>query len=551
MPKLKAQHGGSGRQAFERGRGVEHAGGLDHQQLFAKLGNLPLRLSETLLAGRNSASWRRSCPKPAVRSFSAPCIAGRATEVFGIDGKAIKHVEERLLKPLPWPSGRHSRCAGIGRVEPATPAWRWACSGTSTGRLEKERLLRGTSCRRWRGSRRQAAWIVVLDRLYCNLGFPALGSLGAGGRASSATLQHPFVADPTRPAQKSRDVQGQRIVQEWGRLGKSAGSRALYVRRITLRLAGGALISVVTDLLDEAVYPAEALLVTYRKRWGIRRRVFHQMRCVFAQEPDRHVAQGGALFQLSFCLLLYNTLQVLRTHLAFHQECNAEATTNKKLFYDLKRELVAVDEAGRERMSAEVARRSTDEGDEFRSYLQENLRGVWSNRWWKAPSSRRRWAQEGEDSGAWQSYVDLQGAPASKNMNRTVPLYPLPDPDSTALLRGGKEKSPGPARVNGRRPRRRGDENSPEAAPHVPALEPSAERSRHSLSPPSEGGARGGEPQRKPTPSSSQQTPSPPSEGGARGGEPQRKPTPSPSQHATEEAPAAPRKTTHPRRFSP
>ena len=25
---------------------------------------------------------------------------------------------------------------------------------------------------------------------------------------------------------------------------------------------------------------------------------------------------------------------------------------------------------------------------ELRDYLQANLRGVWSNRWWKAPSSR-------------------------------------------------------------------------------------------------------------------------------------------------------------------
>ncbi len=92
------------------------------------------------------------------------------------------------------------------------------------------------------------------------------------------------------------------------------------------------------------------------------------------------------LFQLSFCLLLYNTLQVLRTHLAFHQECEAEKISNEKLFYDLKRELVAVDELVENECLLELLGEAPTAG-EFRDYLQQNLRGVWSNRWWKAPSS--------------------------------------------------------------------------------------------------------------------------------------------------------------------
>src|SRR5262249_61421803 len=65
-------------------------------------------------------------------------------------------------------------------------------------------------------------WVVVLDRLYCNLSFPRL-VLAAGGHflARYCSNTH-LVADPNRPAQESRDARGQRIVQEWGRLGKSA-----------------------------------------------------------------------------------------------------------------------------------------------------------------------------------------------------------------------------------------------------------------------------------------------------------------------------------------
>jgi DDE family transposase len=229
-------------------------------------------------------------------------------------------------------------------------------------------------------------WLVVLDRLYCNLGFPQR-VLDAGGhfliRYCSNTH---FVADPARPAQESCDAQGRRIVQEWGRLGKSAGSRALTVRRITLSLANDNKISVITNLLDDAVHPAEDLLTTYQKRWGIEN-VFQQITDVFSLRNLIGSSPQAVLFQLSLCLLLYNTLQVLRAHLAAHQKCEAERISNEKLFYDLKRELVSVDRLvdtqrlprllGQEQMTAEL-----------RDYLRDNLRGVWSNRWWKAPSSR-------------------------------------------------------------------------------------------------------------------------------------------------------------------
>jgi very-short-patch-repair endonuclease len=98
-------------------------------------------------------------------------------------------------------------------------------------------------------------------------------------------------------------------------------------------------------------------------------------------------------------------------------------------------------------------------------------------------------------------------------------------PPGPPFLRGGREKSASPTRTSGRRPRRRGDENSPEAAPHVPAVAPTVESSAHRLSPPLEGGARGGEPERRPALS--------------------------PSQHPIEENAAPPRNATRGRRFSP
>jgi hypothetical protein len=229
-------------------------------------------------------------------------------------------------------------------------------------------------------------WLAVLDRLYCNLSFPRR-VLQAGGhfliRYCSTTT---FVVDPARAAQESRDAQGRRIVQEWGRLGKTAGDQALYVRRITLHLGNGKELSVITDLLDEAAFPAEDMLETYHKRWGIET-VFHQITDVFSLKHLIGSSPQAVLFQFSLCLLMYNTLQVLRAHLAAHQKCEAKKISNEKLFYDVKRQLVSVSEL------VEVTRLLDLLGEaptaaELRDHLRENLQDAWSNRWWKAPSSR-------------------------------------------------------------------------------------------------------------------------------------------------------------------
>jgi Transposase DDE domain len=375
------QHGGSGRQAFERGQ-ESNTLEVSIGCAFGKLGNLPTSLSEMLLEEGAQRLGEILPQKPAVDSFPLPaCWKGH--EVFGMDGKAIKHVK-RLLKPL-----RGLQAGILGARASVALNLRTGMAVGMLGDLDGEAgegpLTEGLLSK-MAAVADDRPWVVVLDRLYCNLGFPRR-VLDAGGhfliRYCSNTH---FVADPTRAAQTSRDARGQQIVQEWGRLGRSAGPGALYVRRITLHLADGRVISVVTDLLDEAAYPAEDLLATYQKRWGIER-VFHQITDVFSLKNLIGSSPKAVLFQLSFCLLLYNALQVLRTHLAFHQKCEAEKISNEKLFYDLKRELVAVDELVENECLLRLLGEPTTAG-EFRTYLRENLRGVWSNRWLKAPSSR-------------------------------------------------------------------------------------------------------------------------------------------------------------------
>jgi hypothetical protein len=230
-------------------------------------------------------------------------------------------------------------------------------------------------------------WVAVLDRLYCNLSFPQRVVKAGGHFVIRYCSNTTFVPDLGRPAQELRDAQGRRIVQEWGWLGKAAKADRQYVRRITKDLPNGTSLSVVTDLLDEVKYPAEALLTTYHKRWGIEI-VFHQITDVFSLKHLIGTTPKAVLFQLSYCLLLYNALQVLRAHLASHQGCDARTISNEKLFYDVKRQLVAVSELIEVETLLPLLG-AVPTAAELRASLREGLSGVWTDRWWKAPSSGR------------------------------------------------------------------------------------------------------------------------------------------------------------------
>jgi hypothetical protein len=374
------QHGGSGNQAFERAQEGAVLP-VSITSTYEKLGNLPLSVSEALLEDGTRRVQAALPASPAVDPLP-DCWADH--ELFGADGKAIKHVK-RLLKPLRGlQAGILGARASVGlnlRTGLAVALVGHLDGEAGEGALTEDLLPKLAAAA---GSGR--AWVVVLDRLYSNLRFPQK-VLTAGGhfliRYCSNTT---FVPDAARPAQESRDAHGQRIVQEWGWLGKAPKTR-LEVRRITLELPGGQSLSVVTDLLDPTVYPAEDMLSTYQKRWGIET-VFHQITDVFSLKHLIGTKPKAVLFQLSFCLLLYNVLQGVRGHLAWHQGCATATISNEKLFYDVERHLVAVSELVEvEPLLGLLGAVPT--AAELRERLRDGLRDAWSDRWWKAPSSRR------------------------------------------------------------------------------------------------------------------------------------------------------------------
>jgi hypothetical protein len=372
------EHGGSGHQAFERARDAATLP-VSITSAYDKLGNLPVPVSETLLA---EGTQRINAILPEVPAIDPLPDCWADFEVFGADGKAIKHVK-RLLKPL-----RGLQAGILGARASVGLNLRTGLAVAMVGHLDGEAgegALTEVLLPKLAKAAGQRPWLVVLDRLYGNLNFPQQ-VLKAGGhfliRYCSNTT---FVPDPARPTQEGRDAQGHRIVQEWGWLGKVEKADRQYVRRITKHWSDGKELGVLTDLLDEVGYPAEAMLRTYQGRWGIET-VFHQITDVFSLRHLIGTMPKAVLFQLSFCLLLYNALQVVRAHLASHQECEAKTISNEKLFDDVKRQLVAVSEL----VDAEPLLSLLGEvptAAELREFLRERLRDEWSDRWWKAPSS--------------------------------------------------------------------------------------------------------------------------------------------------------------------
>jgi Transposase DDE domain len=374
------EHGGSGHQAFERARDAAILP-VSITSAYEKLGNLPVPVSETLLA---EGTQRMNAVLPVIPAIDPLPDCWADFEVFGADGKAIKHVK-RLLKPL-----RGLQAGILGARASVGLNLRTGLAVAMVSHLDGEAgeaALTEVLLANLARAAGQRPWLVVLDRLYGNLSFPQRVLKAGGHFLIRYWSQTTFVPDPTRPVQESRDSQGHRIVQEWGWLGKVEKANRQYVRRITKHWSDGKELGVITDLLDEVKYPAEAMLRTYQSRWGIET-VFHQITDVFSLRHLIGTMPKAVLFQLSFCLLLYNALQVVRAHLASHQECEAKTISNEKLFYDVKRQLVAVSElVAVEPLLSLLGEVPT--AAELRGFLRERLRGEWSDRWWKAPSSGR------------------------------------------------------------------------------------------------------------------------------------------------------------------
>jgi hypothetical protein len=373
------EHQGSGRKSFERGReqGLLTA---SVQAVYQKLSRVPLGLSEAWLA--ESAARLRPVYPPAAQVLLPPALAG--LEVIIVDGKAIKRVAKRL-KPL---RGRRGGVLG-GKALVALELRSGVVVAMAThadGETNEAKLVPALLPQVREQVVGRRLWVA--DRQFCDLTQPAAFATDDDHFLVRYHPKTPFCPAPTRAAQRGVDVHGRGWEQDWGWLGCERAKARRYVRRLTLHRPGEETIILLTDLLDDVQVPANELFDLYLARWSIER-VFQQITEVFHLQTLIGTTPQGTVFQLAFCLLLYNLVQVVRAYVATTQARPVPTISTELLFDDVHRQLVAFTELVPPGQVEPLFPVLPTEAA-LRAQLTRLLATVWTTRWLKAPAKKRK-----------------------------------------------------------------------------------------------------------------------------------------------------------------
>jgi hypothetical protein len=424
------RHHGSGNRAIIKA--------IERQQLsvkaravYGKLSRLPLPLAEALLCGL-TARLRCLFPAGLFRSDIPQSLKGLNLVV--LDGKKIKRAAKRLLAARGLPGtlfgGKilvaYSPADGLAVAMAADP----------DGEANDIRLMPQVMPLAREAVPGVRLWIA--DRQFCDLDQPGRFTERGDHFLVRFSLRVSFEADGQRPELRGLNSKGQVVVQEWGWMGTQADPRRRYVRRITLERPGQETVILVTDLLDEEVYPVEDLLLAYLIRWQIEN-VFQQITEVFELRQLIGTTPRATVFQASLCLVIYNILQVLRGYAALtaaHPAASdlkptgeataaaeAKATTaarpgeaktaakvtkvdelsSEKIFADLHEELTGLHRVLKvEELLPCLPRALT--ADQVRQKLTELMRRAWTPSWKKAKNKNPRQAKpNAKQSGAHTS----------------------------------------------------------------------------------------------------------------------------------------------------
>ena len=417
-------HEGSANQSFTR---AAEAGELPVAagNAYGKLSRLPVPLSVALLsegASRLAGLMPPGVASPVPASPVPASLGGFA--VVALDGKKLKNAAKRLkvLRGLPGKLLGAKLLVALDLHTGLAVAMGVSEDGESNEVPLVPSLLPQV---RDRAGGRPVLWVA--DRQFCDLNLPALFTARDGDHfLLRHTRKLSFHADPGRPALGGSDARGRRFVQEWGWVGSEADRRRRYVRRVTLHRPGEHPgeqpgegeqgeqdVSLITDLLDEAAYPAEDLLEAYLMRWGIEN-VFQQVTEVFELRRLIGSTPQAGVFQAAFCLLLYDMIQVCRAYAARAAGRPVEEVSAEQLFYDTRQQLVAWAAAGDPAHAAAHLADPLPAG-RLRAELARWVGGSWTERWVKKRNKRPRKPQaKARKSGAHTSVWRVLQAHAAK-----------------------------------------------------------------------------------------------------------------------------------------
>jgi hypothetical protein len=405
-----------------RGRGAI-LDAIERQQLpcqaravYAKLARLPLPLAEALVAAL-TARLRGLFPAALYRTELPASLAGLTVVV--LDGKKIKKAAKRLLAAR----GQPGKLFGGKLLVAYLPAdgLAVAMAAEADGEANDVRLVPRLAPLARAAVAGPRLW--VMDRQFCDLDQPARFSEEGDHFLIRQSLKTGFEADPARPAVSGADAAGRPFTQEWGWLGCAKDKRRRYVRRITLRRGEAEAVILVTDLLEEHVYPGADLLAVYLTRWQIES-VFQQITEVFELRHLIGSTPQATVFQAALCLVIYNVLQLLRGHIAAARAgpVKVESLSAEMIFEDMKKGLVGLHEVlTTEELLGALSMPATPE--QLKQRLAALLGGLWSPRWRKAVNTRPRpHKPKAKQSGAHTSVHKLLQR-AKQQSAMTTPHY--------------------------------------------------------------------------------------------------------------------------------
>jgi hypothetical protein len=371
------RHDGSGTASFQQGQQEDR---LDASVRAAqrKLSRVALAVSTGLV---EESATRLMAIVPEKREHPLPASLQEFTAIV-VDGKVVKRVPKRL-KPLRNVAG------GVlgGRALVAFEYQRGlaiAMEATEDGDANDVRFI-PTLVANVRRSRTDLLWIA--DRQFGLLAPLATFAQEGGRFLVRATKAVPFFSDETKAAQTGRDQTDRPYVQEWGWLGMPSSKNRIYVRRITVQREGAEAIALVTNLLDEQKYCALDLLETYRNRVNIEY-MFQRITEVFGLGRLIGTSPRATVFQLAYCMVLYNVVQVVRTTIAAANDKEVEDVSPQKLFADVCDELKSWFKLMDWRTTVQLFGKALASED-LRDELAKRL-CTWQKRWQKAKRRSNR-----------------------------------------------------------------------------------------------------------------------------------------------------------------
>jgi hypothetical protein len=381
------EHGGSGRQSFQRGRDQGELT-VSIQAAYQKLARLPLAVSEAFLAD-STQRLLQVLPAPAANATLPASL--HALDIVVLDGKVVKRVPKRLRPLRGCPGGV------VGGKALAALSLRnrlVLAMATHPDGHTNEVTLVPALLTQVRAHAQDILWVA--DAQFGNpMQIAAFTARPGDHVVVRSDGKSRFDVDASRPARSGLDRRGRRYEDSWGWLGGPRNGHRRYVRRVLLERPGEKALVLWTDLLDADQYPADDVLEVYLLRWDIEH-VFQEITEVFQLQHLIGSTPQGTVFQLALCLWWYNLIQVVRAYVATGATIAVEQVSSELLFVDVQRQLIALHELLPVTRIVSLLPAPLPVV-ELRERLEGLLYPLWTERWRKAP--RKKHAAPRQQSG--------------------------------------------------------------------------------------------------------------------------------------------------------